>query len=179
MARPKGDPQSRRSAGNLAWMLRQNLHEEVIYRWYLLILMGKNPRIVEDDRYKSTGGIWVVPDEDDARVPDGNRRDMAMMQLVNRRDGLPAQKVQIDAELQVLHAKLSGEISAGDLAALPPAALGRVVGALRGAIAGARALPAGDDEDAVPELLEGVDEDAAVIVAGPPVGARDAGPQAA
>lgn len=173
MPRLKGfvDPGSKRSAGNLAWLLRQEVHEKLILKWFMLIMMGKNPKFIEDDRCTNTNGMNVIPDEDDARVPSPERRDAAMREMLNRRDGLPMQAVQLTAELKTFHAQFSGEISAGDLAALPPEALGRVVGALRGVIAGARALPAGRDED---ELLDGKDEDqdAAVIVAGPPHDAK-------
>jgi len=46
--------------------------------------------------------------------------------------------------------QVTGKLSAQDLAALPPAALGRIADALRGAFAASgapAALPAGDDED--------------------------------
>lgn len=161
-------------------MLRENLHEDVIFRWFLLIMMGKNPKIIEHGSYVKTGGLWVVPDDEDARVPDGNRRDMAMRELLNRRDGLPAQKIQIDAELRSM--QLTGTLGPDAFQALAPDVLARVVGSLKGAIAspgagGARALAAGPDEDDEDDRDESgivdaeiVDETAAVIRDGLPSG---------
>jgi len=110
--------------------------------------MGKNPKIVQDARYERTGGLHVVEDTDDPRTPSPERRDAAMRELLNRRDGLPAQRVQLEAELRTL--QVTGQLSAQDLAALPPVALGSIAEALRGAFASAgasQALPAGDDQD--------------------------------
>ena len=149
--RPKGsivDPATRRSRGNLAALFREKFHEEIIFDWFLHILMGKNPKIVQDARYERTGGLHVVEDTDDPRTPSPERRDAAMRHLLDRRDGLPAQRVQLQAELATL--QVTGQLSADDLAALPPLALGRIADALRGAfaLAGAPvALPAGDDQD--------------------------------
>jgi len=92
--------------------------------------------------------MHVTEDTDDLRCPGPERRDTAMRHLVDRRDGLPAQRVQLEAELRTL--QVTGQLSAQDLAALPPAALGRIADALRGAFAASgapAALPAGDDED--------------------------------
>jgi len=55
--------------------------------------------------------------------------------------------------------QVTGQLSAQDLAALPPAALGRIADALRGAIAspGApAALSAGDDDQDDEEVIEAV-----------------------
>jgi len=149
--RPTGsivDPATRRSRGNLAALFRDRFHEEVIFDWFLHILMGKNPKIVQDARYERTGGLHVVEDTDDPRTPSPERRDAAMRHLLDRRDGLPAQRVQLEAELRTL--QVTGQLSAQDLAALPPAALGRIADALRGAFAASgapAALPAGEDQD--------------------------------
>jgi len=129
--------------------------------------MGKNPKIVQDARYERTGGLHVVEDTDDPRTPSPERRDAAMRHLLDRRDGLPAQRVQLEAELRTL--QVTGQLSAQDLAALPPAALGRIADALRAAFASAgaphAALPAGDAQDD-----EDVDNDAelGVIDVAPP-----------
>jgi hypothetical protein len=146
--RPKGsviDPATRRSRGNLAMLLRDRVHEEVIFKWLFLILQGKNPKIVEDARCTKTGGFDVVEDMDALGKPSPERQDQAMRELLNRRDGLPAQRVQLEAELRTLH--VTGQISAADLASLSPAALGRIAATLRGAIAATSALPAGDESN--------------------------------
>lgn len=157
MGRPKGstnDRAAQRAAGNLAWLLRAHFHERLIFDWYLMILQGKNPKIVEDARCKETGGYRVDEDRDVLGAPSPERRDAAMRELLNRRDGLPMQAFQLKAELQTL--QLTGTVSASELASLSPAALGRVIASLQGAIAETRALPAGtvDQEDAV-ELVDG------------------------
>jgi hypothetical protein len=160
--RPKGstiDPAARRSRGNLAMLLRDRVHEEVIMKWLLMILQGKNPKIVEDARCTTTGGLDVVEDLDALGKPSPERQDQAMRELLNRRDGLPAQRVQLEAELRTLH--VTGHISAADLAALSPAALGRIAATLRGAIASSSALPDRDESD-------GGDEGEVAVIAGPP-----------
>jgi len=71
-----------------------------------------------------------------------------MHHLLDRRDGLPAQRVQLEAELRTL--QVTGQLAASDLATLPPVALERIAEALHGAFASAgvpAALPAGDDLD--------------------------------
>src|SRR5882724_6892941 len=98
MGRPKGstnDPVAKRSAGNLAWLLRSHFHEKLIFEWYLMILQGKNPKIVEDARCTETSGYRVTEDADMLGAPSPERPVAPMPELLNRRDGLPMQRVQL------------------------------------------------------------------------------------
>jgi len=73
--------------------------------------------------------------------------------------------VRLQAELRTL--QVTGQLSAQDLAALPPAALGRIAEALRCAFASAgvtHALPAGenqDDEDVIEVMPAELDQPSA------------------
>ena len=125
-----------KSRRNLAILLRENVHEEIIMDYYLMILSGRSPKIVRDDRATTTLGLKVVPDEDDPMATSPERRDAALRAIMERRDGMPAQKIHLDAEVRSLQA--TAVIDPAALAALPAGRLHAVVAALRGATA---ALP--------------------------------------
>lgn len=138
MGRPKGSvvlPDVKRSRTNLAILLRESFHENLIRDWFLMILSGQNPVIVEDKRFSEQGGYKVIVDPVDKMVPSPERRDQAMRALLDRRDGLPAQRVQLEAEIR--STQTHSVLGAPELAHLPPRVLGAVVSALRGALAGA------------------------------------------
>ena len=81
MGRPKGSaipPDIRRSRRNLAILLRERIHEEVIVGWLKMILSGKNPVIVEDKRYVEHGGLKVIADPDDLSAPSAERREQCL-----------------------------------------------------------------------------------------------------
>ena len=157
MGRPKGSvvpPDLKRSRNNLAVMLRENFHEQIFFDWLMMILMGKNPVIVKDDRCKTTNGYRVAADDKDLMAPSQERRDTALRELMNRRDGLPAQRNILEAEIRTT--STSTKIEAVALASLSPVQLGALGEALRGAIRGpvqqALTAPQENVEDA--ELVE-------------------------
>jgi len=102
-----------------------------------MILSGKNPIVIADKRFSEQGGYKVIEDTVDLMIPSAERRDAAMRALLDRRDGLPAQRVQLEAEIR--STQTHAVVGVPELAHLPPRVLGAVVTALRGAMT---ALPA-------------------------------------
>ncbi len=135
-------PDQRRSRNNLALLLRDSFHENLIRDWFVMILSGRNPIIVVDKRCTEQGCLRVVEDPIDRMAPSAERRDQAMKELLNRRDGLPAQRVQLEAEIRAT--QTHAVVTPTELAGLSPRALGAVVNTLRGAL-----LPAGSAIDTV------------------------------
>lgn len=145
--------------------------------WHLMILSGKAPVLVKDDRCNA--GWRCVADDNDKMAPSPERRDASMKFLVERGHGMPERKLVIDAELRQLTANAT--VSAADLARLSPSALGNIAATLRGALANATAGLLGsagenendeadpEDDGAVPVSVDG-DEDVALLVNGPPEG---------
>jgi hypothetical protein len=143
--RPPGNhhtPDERRRRGNLAWVLRGAFHENVIRDWFLMILSGRNPVIVEDKRFSEQGGFKVAEDPLDKMPPSQERRDAAMKELLLRIYGQPAAYTVLQAELD---AKVRHELVAVDeLVELPPHVLGSLTTLLRSA------LPPSDDRTPPP-----------------------------
>lgn len=98
-----------------------------------MILSGQNPIIVEDKRFSEQGGYKVIVDPLDPMAPSSERRDQAMRALLDRRDGLPAQRVQLEAEIR--STQLTTVVAPQEMAHLSPKVLGAVVAALKSAIA--------------------------------------------
>lgn len=120
-------PEVSRVRTNLAILLRERINEELIMDWFLTLLSGKNPIIVEDKR--CAGGLRVMEDPNNRIAPSSERRDQAMRQLLDRRDGLPPQRMQLEAEIRATTTHTV--VSAAELAKLAPRQLGAVVDALR------------------------------------------------
>lgn len=140
-------------------MLREKFHEEIVYQWFLMILSGKNPRIVKDARYTETNGLKVEEDTTNMTAPSPERQDQAMAALLNRRDGLPAQRVQLESELKMF--SVNATVDATALAGLPAEKLAAIAATLRAALSmpsPTLALDESDDED--DELVDGPPEDA-------------------
>lgn len=141
-------PDMRRSRTNLAVLLRDKVHEQVICDWFLMLLSGKNPIIVEDKRFSEQGCRKVIEDPDDLSVPSPERRDQAMKALLDRRDGLPATRVQLDAEVRTAMSR--GVIDANVMSQLSPQVLGSLVTLLRGALSPTTSRVI----DVVPEVIQ-------------------------
>lgn len=122
----------RKSRTSLAAMLRDRIHEEIIADYWLMILSGKAPAIVSDKRETLRGCLKVIEDPNDKVAPSPERRDAAMKALLERRDGMPAQRVHLEAELRA--SITTTTVDATALAGLPPERLGAVVSALRAAL---------------------------------------------
>lgn len=147
-------------------MLREEFPPEIVYQWFLMILSGKNPRVVKDARYTETNGLKVEEDTTNMTAPSPERQDQAMAALLNRRDGLPAQRVQLESELKMF--SVNATVDAAALAGLPAEKLAAIAATLRAALSvpsPTLALDESDDEDEDDELVDG-----------PPEGARDATP---
>lgn len=125
-------PDVKRSRKNLALLLRESFHENLIRDWFLMILSGRNPVMVEDKRRVEQGCLKVVPDVNDLMVPTAERRDQAMRALLDRRDGLPAQRVHLQAEINSTQKTMV--IGASELATLGPQALTALAQTLRSAM---------------------------------------------
>jgi hypothetical protein len=124
-------PDVKRVRVNLAILLREAINETLILDWFKMILSGRNPVLVEDRRV--SGGLRVAEDPHNRIATSSERRDQAMRQLLDRRDGLPPQRMQLEAEIR--STTTHTVISAAELAQLPPQQLGAVVSALRAAMA--------------------------------------------
>lgn len=149
-------PDLKRSRTSLAVLLRESFHENLIRDWFLMILSGQNPIIVEDKRYHEQGGLKVVPDVNDLMAPSAERRDQAMKALLDRRDGLPAQRVQLQAEINSSQKTMI--VGAPELANLSPRTLTAVAAALRTAMLAPpplKVLTTGEPETGTPVVLEG------------------------
>src|ERR1043165_7837854 len=93
------NPEVKRARSNLAYRIREQLDPQIIFDYYMMILYGKNPKIVPDARCTESAGLKVIADEEDCRVPSPERRDAALQRLLDRGWGMPAQSIHIEAEL--------------------------------------------------------------------------------
>lgn len=84
-----------RSRSDIASMLREKVHEENITTYIVMVLQGKNPIFVEDA--DGPGGQIVV--DSGGRCPV-ERQDAYFKILLERRDGLPAQRIHLEAEVR-------------------------------------------------------------------------------
>jgi hypothetical protein len=75
---------------------RQHADPDIIYQFYHMITCGINPVIIGDP-----GNQSVVPDPSPHAIsPTLQQKSDAMRIIMERRDGLPAQSIQIDAEVR-------------------------------------------------------------------------------
>lgn len=156
MARPKGivsDPHARRANLNLAALLRERFHEDLLFEWQMLILSGQAPRIVKDARCTHTGGYRCEADPDDKMATSSERRDKAMQDLLNRRDGLPMQRVALEADLRGQGQK--GGFDGSALSNMDPAKLGKLIGAIKNALSASSPKPLAELEEAEEQREEG------------------------
>lgn len=128
----------------LTELLRDEFHPRIFFEWHLMVLEGKNPKIVRDTRCTLTSGMRVVEDELDRDPPSKADRARSLQALENRRDGLPAQTQILEGMLRTTSTHTV--VGIGAVSNLDPATLAAVVGTLRGVLTppppAAGALPA-------------------------------------
>jgi hypothetical protein len=132
LGRPPGNGVSRpvqRSRVKLAMVLRDEFPAELISEFYKLILMGKIPEIVEDARATKTGGKKVVERTGAYTPPTLDQRMQVVARILERTDGMPAQHVHLEAEIQAETKLLVGLPTVKEL---PPDLVDALRKALRG-----------------------------------------------
>jgi hypothetical protein len=136
---------ARRSKISLAAVLRDKFKPELVADWYLMLLSGKKPIIVEDKRYD--GGMTVIEAPGGYTPPTLDQMMTAMARIIERRDGMPAQHMHLEAAITAEVTALSGGMpSAGEL---PPGVADAIRNALK-ASAPQKYLPSPEPE--FPEL---------------------------
>jgi len=96
MARVGVDLATRKARTDIATMLRDEIHEANIVKYIMMFLQGKNPVFVED---KNGPGGQIVVDAGGI-PPTPERRDAYFKIMLERRDGLPAQRIHLEAEVR-------------------------------------------------------------------------------
>lgn len=138
----------RRSRTSLAALLREDFPNEIISEFYRVILEGKMPVLVKDERCTTTGGWKVVADPDDQYTkPTLDQRMNALARVLDRRDGLPAQHVHIEAELRAEMTAIAAGVDTRYLQSLSPEALKSI----REAVRSMKALPPSPSPEPVEE----------------------------
>ncbi len=139
--RPRGSGVSRpvqRSRVKLAMVLRDEFPAELISKFYEMILMGKIPEIVEDARATTTGGKRVVERAGAYTPPTLDQRMQVVARILERTDGMPAQHVHLEAEIQ---AETKLLIGLPDVKQLAPDVKEALRKALRGETGDQKRLP--------------------------------------
>ena len=149
----------RRSRSNLAIWLRENLHESVITDWYMAILSGKDAIIVADKRCTQTGGYRVEIPERGNIPPTLDQKFRAMEDLLQRRDGMPAQHVTLEAEVRAHMAAGDGAVDKEQLSTLTPEKLMALRELLRPALPAGRSSEPAVDAEEVLEPATGVPDE--------------------
>jgi len=125
----------------LSFTLRETFSEEFI-AWYMReVICGRDPN-AERDAEGRIVGPHLNP-------PDAKRQDQMFRTMLNRRDGLPAQKITIDQEIRGAIGVMTMDVSSHAIAAMAPEKRAQLRELLREAVGTAaaprRAIDVGRD----------------------------------
>ncbi len=131
-------PELRKAMRNLALVVREGVPSEIMRDFHLMIAMGQSPLVV-----RASNGDLEVRAEEGGMAPTLDQRVAAMKFLTERGYGLPAQTINLEAELRAQIASTSESLPVGQLS---PAAMRAIREAIRRPILDAasveRATPA-------------------------------------
>lgn len=144
-------PELRKAMRNLALVVREGVPSEIMRDFHLMIAMGQSPLVV-----RASNGDLKVQAEEGGMAPTLDQRVSAMKFLTERGYGLPAQTINLEAELRAQIASTSESLPVGQLS---PAAMRAIREAIRArpvldAVSVERVTPAASAE-LPPELGEG------------------------
>lgn len=142
----------------LASVMRGACCAEYITDWLLEMMQGNDPRVTLRDRDPSTNktrrGRPSSAGSIVQELPTLSESMAAMQILLQRRDGAPARKEDLDREVAA-ESTSAASLDAARLAAMGPAAIREMVQAMRratGAVGAAQAIPAVSSGHAATEL---------------------------
>ncbi len=157
-------PVKRRRNASLAALLQDEVCGEYISRYLMEVALGKDPRVTMRDVDPRTGRDRRGPKSEAPRgleqVPTLEQSLHAMTQLLLRRDGSPAQFVQMQQEIRAAVLAGHAEIDRSKVAALPLEERRRLLAAQAMLLSRSPALPAPSSAD--PAADDAVTVDAVV-----------------
>jgi hypothetical protein len=127
---------------SLAVALRKDFSDEWISSWLREVIEGRDPNTKRDADGKALGGLTTTP--------DWQLRMRAMAMMLQRRDGMPAQHIQLEQEVRAMTAVVGQSISGDALKRLPPEQLNEARALLRSILSGEPRPGAAPDLEPVP-----------------------------